>query len=320
MKRFLAVIVAALAFAGIAAAQNPQTGIIDPARSIDWSVTNPGVVGGIPSATWTQCGSTVAAGTSAATIMSLWNACAADTYLLLGPGTFNLNNSVADCGSNSNVALRGSGANSTFLVFSGETSCNGGYASIPISSADNNYSGSPSNTANWTAGYARGATTITLSSVSNLKVGWPIILDQQDDSANPTAVYPLNDIFVCAENQNVCTVNGDNGDGHRPGAGGTIRGQQQNVIVTSCDGTFTFGHACSSGVNITITPGLYMSNWCKDGGGCANTLLALVAHQPSFQRGRGKSEHRQFFPARSGFRGDLHQQLRRLLGFGDPQH
>jgi hypothetical protein len=258
-------------FPNLAHAQTPPwSGIIDPNRAIDWSAGQAGVVAGIPSASWTQCGSTVPAGTSAATINSLLAACPANTYLLLGPGTFNLSTTLMLFNVSGRV-LRGSGANQTFLVFSNEANCNGGYASICMSSGDNNYEGSPSNTASWTAGYSKGTTTITLSSIANLKVGWPIILDQQDDSASPSSVYPLNDIFVCGNNQNVCSINGDNGDGHRSGSGGTIRAQQQNVTVTQCDGVTTFGHQCASGANITISPGLYMPNWCKDGGSCPNT-------------------------------------------------
>src|ERR1039457_350448 len=32
------------------------SGILDPSRAVDWSATSPGVVGGIPSGSWTQCG------------------------------------------------------------------------------------------------------------------------------------------------------------------------------------------------------------------------------------------------------------------------
>lgn len=35
----------------------------------------------------------------------------------------------------------------------------------------------------------------------------------------------------------------------------------QIVTVTQCDGNTTLGHACSSGTNVTISPGLYMPTW-----------------------------------------------------------
>jgi hypothetical protein len=44
-------------------------------------------------------------------------------------------------------------------------------------------------------------------------------------------------------------------------SGGTPRGQQQIVTVASCDGNSSVGHACSSGTNVGISPGLYASNW-----------------------------------------------------------
>lgn len=331
MKKIFLLIAACLAFAGGAAAQSPPwTGIIDPARAIDWSEGFAGVPGGIPSATWTQCGSTVAAGTSAATINSLLAACPANTYLLLGAGTFNLSNNILFFGI-SHVVLRGSGANQTFLVFSGQTNCNGQYTDICLTSSDNNYNFNVSNASTWTAGYSKctspcASGTITLapavynsavaynhgmtvssggvkyqcitadqnvppyaagcvignsppssawqtvtSDVPNLKVGYSIILDQIDESNTPGDAAN-NDIFVCGVNQNVCTQNGDTGDGHRTGPTTTNwRGQQQNVTVTQCDGVSTVGHACTSGANITISPGLYMPNWCPEGVPCATT-------------------------------------------------
>src|SRR5277367_3265659 len=65
------------------------TGVIDPARASNWA--NAGVIGGIPSSTWTQCGSTIAPynGTTD-TINNAIAACGANQYVLLGAGTFNL--------------------------------------------------------------------------------------------------------------------------------------------------------------------------------------------------------------------------------------
>lgn len=271
MKTLLAIFSLCLFASAVHAQTPPWSGIIDPNRAIDWSAGQAGVSGGIPSGSWTQCGSTVAAGTSVTTINSLLAACSANTYLLLGPGTFNLASGILFTDI-SNVALRGSGANQTFLIFSSTSNCPivGSYADVCISGGDLNYNVTPSNTANWTAGYSKGITTITVSSVTNLKVGWPIILDQFDESTTPSD-FANNDIFVCGNNINVCSINGDNGDGHRNYTGPSVRAQQQNVTVTQCDGNSTFGHACASGANITISPGLYMPNWCPEGTPCATT-------------------------------------------------
>src|SRR6266705_1044556 len=92
------------------------SGILNPTRAIDW--TQAGVQGGIPSATWTQCGSTIAAGASAATINTVIQNCTANHFVLLGPGTFNLSSGITFA-SKDNVVLRGAGADQTFLIFTG---------------------------------------------------------------------------------------------------------------------------------------------------------------------------------------------------------
>jgi len=238
------------------------SGILSPNRAIDWS--NAGVLGGIPSAGWTQCGSTISAGASAATINSAIAGCGANHYVQLGAGTFNLSTGIVFKAIN-NVAIRGMGANQTFLVFSGVDSCQGVYAAICVDSSDTNWQGGPSNLVDWTAGYSKGTTTITLASVPNLKIGNPIILDQLDDTTD------TGGILVCSSPTNpgglVCSVDGNNGNGQR-----TSRGQVQIVTVAGCNGSTTIGVSCSgTNVAVTISPGLYMPNWnaCHASGGCA---------------------------------------------------
>src|ERR1700736_1934676 len=75
--------------------QQLWSGIIAPSRAIDW--TNAGVVGGIPSDSWRQCGSSISAGSSAATINRAIAAChparpyrEGGRYVLLAKGMFNL--------------------------------------------------------------------------------------------------------------------------------------------------------------------------------------------------------------------------------------
>src|SRR5579864_5663931 len=131
------------------------SGIIDRSRAIDW--TRAGVTGGIPSANWRQCGSTVPAGTSAATINSDLAACPSNTYVLLAPGTFNLATGII---MQRNVVLRGAGADQTFLVFSGSANCGGwGGSDICFYNPNFLYYGSAavapggSNAATWTRGF-----------------------------------------------------------------------------------------------------------------------------------------------------------------------
>src|ERR1700693_3561587 len=100
----------------------PWSGIIDPSRAIDWS--NVGVPGGIPT-NRTQCGSTIAAYTGTAdAINNALAACSSNQYVLLGSGTFSLSSGIT-FGHHSNLTLRGSGANQTFIVFAGSAACGG---------------------------------------------------------------------------------------------------------------------------------------------------------------------------------------------------
>src|SRR5271170_3516764 len=100
------------------------SGVLSPSRAIDW--THAGIPGGIPSASWTQCGATVAAygssGTpgSPATIQNAINACGTNQYVQLGAGNFYLSGSFFIKG-RSNMEVRGMGANSTFIYFYGDS-------------------------------------------------------------------------------------------------------------------------------------------------------------------------------------------------------
>jgi hypothetical protein len=216
-------------------------GIIARSRAVDWSQA--GVVGGIPSGRWTQCGSAIAAGASAAAINSALAACGKKQYVQLGAGTFNLSAGIIFA-NKSNVELRGMGANQTFLVFTGTGGCSGVSAVICLASQDVNYWGAPSNLANWTAGYFVGTTTLTLSSKTNLALGTPLTLDQANDTTDS------GDIFVCYAPAGICSSNGDDGGFLRAG-----RSQEQVVTVTSISGSGPY--------TIGVTPGLYMPNWAS---------------------------------------------------------
>ena len=220
------------------------SGILDPQRAVDWSKA--GVVGGIPSGSWRQCGPTISAFSGAASaINDTIAACGTNQYVQLGAGTFNLSTGITWKGK-SRVAVRGMGADQTFIVFTGTDPCQGTYSGVCMASADVNWSGGPSNTANWTAGYAKGATNITLSTVANLRVGAPLILDQADDAAD------TGNLFICEKG---CSLDENNGNSQR-----TNRDQTQLVTVTGCGTANAFGAACN-GTSVTISPGLYMPNW-----------------------------------------------------------
>src|SRR5262249_6021516 len=172
------------------------SGILAPSRAIDW--TKAGVVGGIPSASWTQCGSTIAAGASASTIQTAINNCAANHYVQLGVGNFA---SLSGLNMKSNVVLRGMGANQTFLTFTGTVTCYSAIAAICItgdvstySNSTNNYPGA-ANGSIWTNGYSQGTTSITLTNVGSTGIvnGQFIYLNQANDTIIPAGTA----LFIC---------------------------------------------------------------------------------------------------------------------------
>lgn len=261
----LGLLLIVLLMIAVPAGAQQWTGIIAASRAVNWS--NAGVAGGspstggLPSDSWAQCATAACnalstpANVTAANINTAIAGAPSNTYIQIPAGTFTMSTGLV-WQTKTGIELRGAGANSTFLIFTGNNGCEGVSADVCFADSSTNYQGGPSNVANWTAGYARGTTTITLSSVTNLQVGHPIILDQVDDSSDS------GDVYICLTT-NTCSYAGSGGFS-RPGP--PSRAQSQMVTVTQCDGNTTAGHACSSGSNITISPGLYMPNWNNNPG------------------------------------------------------
>ena len=158
----------------------------------------------------------------------------------LNAGTYNLNAGIT-FGGKSNVTLRGAGPDSTHLIFSGSVGCV--YDTLVCITGPSSINPQPpQNTANWTAGYSKDTTTITISNKSNLSVGSILYLDQLDDSNTDNGA-----LWVCATG-GACAEEGDSAI-DRPG-----RSQVQVVQVTSISAS-----ACPCTVG--ISPGLYMPNW-----------------------------------------------------------
>src|SRR5580704_16294320 len=122
-RPLFSLLVILLCFSAFCSAQFPWSPILPSGTGVDWSQA--GIPGGIPDASWTQAGSTVttttcpgaspgsASGTDCtSTIQAALNACGANHYVLLGPGTFLLNSALSIP---SNCVLRGSGTESTIL-------------------------------------------------------------------------------------------------------------------------------------------------------------------------------------------------------------
>jgi hypothetical protein len=235
------------------------SGIISPARATDWSQA--GVVGGIPNRT-TVC-ATLNAGATNAQIRSAAQSCPAGGVVFLSAGSYSMGG--LDLTGVNNVTVRGAGADQTTIVLTGTTGCNLSTGTgICVGSSDNNWKGGPSNQANFSGPYAQGTTTITLSAVTNLRVGNPLILDQLDDDVNGCDTGGI--MVSMATTTCTPTAPGISGPfslegnfgGPQRTAGGS-RQQGQIVTVIGC-GTTTPGAACTS-TSVTISPGLYMPNW-----------------------------------------------------------
>jgi hypothetical protein len=221
-----------------------QTNPIAAARRIDWSQAGP--AGGIPNRA-TQCGATIAAYTGpAATINNAITACPAGQVVQLGAGTFTLSSAIMFNGK-SNVTLRGMGPDQTFIVFTGQTSCGGTTSvnsGICVKAGVTSYVGDPGNISNWTAGYAKDTTTLTLSSVTNLQVGAVLFLDILNDSTTDD-----NQIWICRTAPACCT---DCATPSRTSDG--VRSQIQATRVMAINGN-----------NVTISPGVIWPNFGETG-------------------------------------------------------
>ncbi len=223
------------------------SGIISSSRAINWG--NAGLPAALPDGEttpnpWTppnrtQCGSTISAGASAATINAALAACPTGTYVLLGAGAFTLNNAVISMYAQNGVTLRGSGAQSTIFKLTGN------------SHFDFSYADYGSGSCSWSAGYSAGTTSISLTGCSGptLKVGEILTLQQCDTgysgSGCTTGAAADNGwLYICGFNT-ACQRGGE-GTGNLPE-------QTQIVYVTAVSGTGPY--------TVTISPGLYMPNW-----------------------------------------------------------
>jgi hypothetical protein len=219
------------------------SGIIDPSRAVDWS--NAGIPGGIPNRI--NICATLNPGATSSQINSAIASCPPNQVVYLNSGTYNITSGITFAGHN-NVTLRGAGADQTILVFTGGDNCGGLGGDVCVINSTGYYVGTPavlpggSNAANWTAGYTKGTTQITLDNVSGLSVGSIIVLDQANDAADPGGVIICDTLAVCRPSTEAAA----------PGRviGGMERNQQQFVQVKAINGN-----------TVTISPGLYASNW-----------------------------------------------------------
>lgn len=222
--RLVFLFIFAAAFFGMPNAVYSQawSGILEPARAIDWSTA--GVPGGIPSRT-TICATinpaTYGNGSSDATsaINSALSSCPSGQVVSLSAGTFLINGSIQVP---ANVTLRGAGANQTILQAHGNSQ------TIVLGSGGVTYG--QTNAVAITGGTTAGSQSITLASTSGVTVGSYLIIDQLNDG---TIVNSNGSEGACS-----WCDNGQNG----------TRAQGQTVEVTSV-----------SGNTVGINPGLFVA-------------------------------------------------------------
>lgn len=239
-----------LLFFGASAHAQQWSGVLSKTHGANWS--NAGT-SGVHSTSWTQAGATITPYSgSASVINSALAACGNQQYVKLGAGTFNLSSVVSF--STSNCALRGSGANQTFLVFGSGAGggCNGLQAVICIQGPNVSAGGNPSGV-NWTAGYAQGSNQITLSSVAGISVGKTLLFLDQCDTGTSGVPCSGNEtdngnFYVCSQSY----TGGSSGcAGEDPsGAYRTKRSQIQGTYATSISGNV-----------VTLADALVAPNW-----------------------------------------------------------
>jgi len=238
------------------------SGVLDPARAIRWQ-DNAGVPGGIPSASWTQCGATLNPGVTMAQITSAIAACGSNQYVQLAAGTFTLTSGTINFAAKSNVALRGMGPLSTILKISGSGGCF--ITAFICVAGSGNYTPSPQRSTTWTAGYAKGTTTITLGNAAGIVAGQVLYLDQDND------LLDTGQVLVCDSTVNDASHVGCISAGNSVPDSRNCNGATTSVTglpVSGCTGQ-TKGRTSLqivsvvsvNGNNVTISPGLYLPNW-----------------------------------------------------------
>ena len=232
------------------------TKVIDRKRATDWSPA--GILGGLPDASWTQCGGVIApySGTADA-INTQLSGCGGNQYVALGAGTFTLSTSIV-FPQTGHIALRGAGASQTFLAFTGiggsGGGCKGGDGFVSLCGDDASSLVQPSAVYDWTGGFAQGTTRVTLSDAAGIVPGSTVLVLNQCDTGtagSPCAGTVADDggFFVCASR-----YDGTSGCAAEPAEGTTYDGenrfQEEMFWVTAVD-EGGCGATC-----VTISPGV----------------------------------------------------------------
>jgi len=234
------------------------SGLINANRAIDW--TQAGIPGGLPDASWPICATVSAYSGSASTINSALSSCSSahpgGGVVVLGSGTFTLSSSISfPQNTQGHLVLRGQGANSTHLLFTGA----GTSGHIFISGSDtNHYRGAAWSGISVTGGLSQDSTTLTLSSVSGITTNVSALIMVQCDTGFSGAGCTGNSVdnngyFECASawtsTGHGCAVSTEGPDGSNWIPGGQSW-QTEMFLVTGINGN-----------NVTISRPLHHPNW-----------------------------------------------------------
>lgn len=255
--RICAIAGAALLLLGVSLAQQPWSGIVAPNRAINWETAGlpPKLPDGeITAHTYTapvrttECASIAPEGSAATpvaptNISSAIQTCAAGGYVLLEAGSFYLNATIQWCSTapcaTSDVTLRGSGADKTFLYFSGASNLTLG------AQAYNYYDALAS-------APAVGATSISLAAAdskvtADTLVGIAVCTSESSGSvsagggwscapANGVAIYDTGGSWMCANENPFCSDGYGSTQTTALGAGAQ-QGDTETDFVTAAAGT-----------------------------------------------------------------------------------
>ena len=172
------------------------SGIIDSKRAIDWSQAGlPGST--LPDTNWPVCATISPYSGTDATISNALAACHAANptggVVVLGAGTFTLSSGINfPYNTVGHLALRGQGANSTFLNFTGTTCSLSGFAAGFICATSSDTSGPQQGASphfvNVTSGFSKGSTQLILGSLNTAVVGSILVLNQCDTGFSPNGL------------------------------------------------------------------------------------------------------------------------------------
>ena len=217
------------------------SGVLSPSRATDWTTAG---AGAIPTRSNCSTQPSVAAGSgnASANTTAINNAVSACSghQVNIPAGTFYVAGVLIET---NNVTLAGAGADKTTLIFTVRETCGGYFGNVCIWNGDGVYNAGPTYTANWTSGYQPGTTAITLSSVTGLKVGMLVGLDQ------------LNDTYNVSGTSTCTTTSG------QPVVTATIGSFQRNPTIVTAQGFSAGGFnspTISNGISAFPNPGGYV--------------------------------------------------------------